>query len=104
MPEAERIASGPKRAPDRNDVAPSQGMPKTAAWAFSRSCTYGSRANVRGPVNRGAESASQGSYTAIDLLASRPTVCPPGRRNLLDVWTARGRAHGRDRQRPPLGA
>jgi hypothetical protein len=27
IPEADRIASGPKRAPERNDVPPSQGSP-----------------------------------------------------------------------------
>ena len=60
MPLAERTASGPKRAPERNDVPPSQGIPKTAACAPSSELTCGSRAYVRGPVNRGAASASGG--------------------------------------------
>src|SRR3954452_18292529 len=63
IPDAERTASGPNRAPDRNDVPPSQGIPKTAQSTSSKDVTWGSRANVRGPVNRGAASASGGWYT-----------------------------------------
>ena len=61
IPDADRTASGPNRAPLRNDVEPSQGSPNTAASTPARSFTYGSRAYVRGPVKRGAVSASHGS-------------------------------------------
>src|SRR5207244_12847387 len=69
MPDAERIASGPNRAPVRNDVPPSQGRPYTAASTPSNSFTQGSRAYVRGPVNRGASRAFHGSYI-VDLRSS----------------------------------
>src|SRR5919112_3501303 len=72
MPEAERTASGPKRAPERNDVPPSQGIPKTAACAPSSDATCGSRANVRGPVKRGAASASHGSCITEAVPATGP--------------------------------
>ncbi len=60
MPEAERIASGPNRAPPRKDAPPSHGTPNTAASAPSSELRCGRRAYVRGPVKRGALSASQG--------------------------------------------
>ena len=51
MADAERIASGPNRAPVRKLVAVSKGTPITAASTSScGSPTCGSRANVRGPV------------------------------------------------------
>src|SRR3954469_4485446 len=73
------MASGPKRVPDRNEVPPSQGIPNTAAWAPSSDVTCGSRAKVRGPVKRGAASASHG--WGITRVPSSPS------------WTPRIQAH-----------
>jgi len=59
--DAERIASGPKRAPERKLVAVSNGSPSTAASTPSRSVTYGSRMKVRMPEKRGLRKASAGA-------------------------------------------
>ena len=48
--EAERIASGPNRAPGRKLVAVSNGTPTTATSTPSSSVTCGQRAKVRTPV------------------------------------------------------
>src|ERR1700683_138787 len=70
MPLIDRTASGPNRAPERNEVDPSHGIPYTAASTPSRSVVWGRRANVRGPVNLGDSVASGGSRMVI-LLDSR---------------------------------
>src|SRR5580658_2293445 len=67
MPLIDRTASGPNRAPERNEVDPSHGIPYTAASTPSRSVVWGSRANVRGPVNLGDSVASGGSRMVIVL-------------------------------------
>ena len=41
IPDADRTASGPNRAPERNEVEPSHGSPNTAASTPARSFTYG---------------------------------------------------------------
>ena len=51
--EALRMASGPNRAPERNDTASSVGTPTIATSTSSRLLTKGRRMNVRGPVKRG---------------------------------------------------
>ena len=48
--DAERIASGPKRAPGRFVVAVSNGMPRTATSTSSGLSTSGQRANVFTPA------------------------------------------------------
>jgi hypothetical protein len=48
--EAERMASGPKRGPERKLVAVSKGTPTIAASTPSSSRTCGQRAKVRIPV------------------------------------------------------
>src|SRR5947208_10715934 len=67
--DAERIASGPKRAPGRKLVAVSNGTPTAAASTSARSVTCGSRMNVRTPANRGYALASTG-------LCLRPLTMP----------------------------
>ena len=58
--DAERIDSGPKRAPGRFVVAVSNGIPRTATSTPSGSSTSGQRANVLTPEYRGDVSASGG--------------------------------------------
>ena len=51
--DADRIPSGPKRAPVRKVVAVSNGIPTTAASTPASSTTWGSRMNVLMPEKRG---------------------------------------------------
>jgi len=58
--EADRIPSGPKRAPGRNVVPESKGIPTTAMSHRPTSSRRGSRAKVAIPAKRGTLVASTG--------------------------------------------
>ena len=55
------MPSGPKRAPALKVAPVSKGAPTMATSAFSRSCVFGRRMNVRTPEKRGVSNESAGS-------------------------------------------
>src|SRR5918998_5103355 len=71
------MASGPKRAPTRKVAPVSKGAPTMAASAFSRSCTFGRRMNVRTSEKRGVANESAGSYR-VKRFSSLRLVSPGG--------------------------
>ena len=61
MTDAWRTAFGPNRPPTRYVTPVSNGTPTRATSTSSSDRTYGNRAKVAGPVNRGACSESSGT-------------------------------------------
>src|SRR4051794_19234742 len=91
------MASGPKRASERNDVPPSHGIPNTAQSTPSSVARFGRRANVRGPVKRGAASASGGWWIG-DIVTSVTFARRgrlPARNQALGSREVRGSPDGR---------
>ena len=66
--DAERMPSGPKRAPERNETASSVGTPITATSTSSSDSRRGRRMNVRGPLKRGVWLESAGPYRTGGML------------------------------------